>query len=562
MCGIFFSAARGSPILPTQLTKEELHARGPDSYGELNVRLPSTSGDLNLTFISSVLALRGDFVQQQPLQDPSSGSILCWNGEAWKVDGSRIEGNDSARIFSLLLHASLFPANDHPRHSIARVLSTIAGPFAFVFYDAPNSVVYYGRDRQGRRSLLLDHAERDSFTLCSAVASSSDVPVNEVPTTNIHFATLEHGQITRGELPWLGTSPPINKECLSHVIDTIPLPSSVDDFILMLKSALALRVTDIPTHCLTQKRPGWTKVAVLFSGGLDCTLLARLVHDILPKDEAVDLLNVAFENPRSKAALANASESFYELCPDRATGRSSFAELRRSCPDRNWRFVAINVPYVESQAHKPIIQRLMYPHNTEMDLSIAMALYFAARGIGELCESTQLTSPGSLAYTSSARVLLSGLGADELYGGYSRHAVAFSRGGFAGLADELELDFTRIGSRNLGRDDRVMSHWAKEVRFPFLDEDLVKFSLDLPVWEKCGFRIGKKIPKHYEENSRVEMPEDLEPAKLLLRLAMWKLGMRNAASERKRAIQFGARTAKMDIGKGRTKGTDVLVAAS
>jgi hypothetical protein len=38
--------------------------------------------------------------------------------------------------------------------------------------------------------------------------------------------------------------------------------------------------------------------------------------------------------------------------------------------------------------------------------------------------------------------------------------------------------------------------------------------------------------------------------------------MRTAASERKRAIQFGAKTAKMDIGKGRRKGTDVLVAAS
>ena len=88
---------------------------------------------------------------------------------------------------------------------------------------------------------------------------------------------------------------------------------------------------------------------------------------------------------------------------------------------------------------------------------------------------------------------------------------------------------------------------------------MVKFSLGLPVWEKCGFRIGKKIPKHYEEAGTVQRPEDLEPAKMLLRLAMWKLEMCTAASERKRAIQFGARTAKMDPGRGKTKGTDVLM---
>ena len=154
--------------------------------------------------------------------------------------------------------------------------------------------------------------------------------------------------------------------------------------------------------------------------------------------------------------------------------------------------------------------------------------------------------------------MLSGLGADELYGGYARHAAAFARGQFSALADELELDFNRIWSRNLGRDDRVISHWGKEVRYPYLDEDLIKFSLGLPVWEKCGFRAGKSIPKHYEEAGRVDKPEGLESAKMLLRLAMWKLGMRTAASERKRAIQFGARTAKMDLGKGKTKGTDVL----
>ena len=189
--------------------------------------------------------------------------------------------------------------------------------------------------------------------------------------------------------------------------------------------------------------------------------------------------------------MANTMRSAYELCPDRVTGRASFAEICQVCSSRQWRFVAINVPYSESQAHKAAIRRLMHPHNTEMDLSIAMALYFAARGIGNIHEQEQIQPTDVISYISHARVLLSGFGADELYAGYARHAAAFARGGFADLADELDVDFNRIGSRNLGRDDRVMSHWGKEVRYPYLDEDLVKYSLGLPVWEKMWIQTWK-----------------------------------------------------------------------
>jgi asparagine synthetase B (glutamine-hydrolysing) len=538
------------------LTKEELIARGPDSYKEVSTIV---SGGLSLTFVSSVLALRGDHIQEQPLRN--AGSVFCWNGEAWKTDGVTIEGNDAVRVFDLLLRASITTRHGR-RQAIVQALQTISGPFAFVFYDETNATVYYGRDRLGRRSLLVARSCENSLTVCSVSMEPGDLHVTEVNTAAVHFVEWKGGQLITGELPWLDTLPAINKVMPSHSLEPVPSPGSADSFIKHLTNALKLRVMDIPTYSRSQIPPESAKVAILFSGGLDCALLARVVHDILPKDETVDLLNVAFENPRSLAAMTNVAETAYELCPDRMTGRSSFSELCQVCPDRIWRFVAINVPYPESQAHRPAIQQLMHPHNTEMDLSIAMALYFAACGEGYSSDGSGAAKSEAVLFTSHARVLLSGLGADELYGGYARHAAAFARGEFPALVNELELDFTRIGSRNLGRDDRVMSHWSKEVRYPYLDEDFVRFSLGLPAWEKCGFRAGKKIPKHYEEISRSAKPEELEPTKMLLRLALWKLEMPKAASERKRAIQFGARTAKMEVGKGRAKGTDTLMASS
>lgn len=168
--------------------------------------------------------------------------------------------------------------------------------------------------------------------------------------------------------------------------------------------------------------------------------------------------------------------------------------------------------------------QLIHPHNTEMDLSIAYALYFAARGIGEASTNSL---PDPKAYQTPARILLSGLGADELFGGYTRHATAYNRMGFPGLLDELKLDIDRLGKRNLGRDDRVISYWAKEARFPYLDENLAKWAVECPVWQKCGFGSN--------EQASHETPI-LEPGKKVLRLLAYKLGMHLVATEKKRAV--------------------------
>lgn len=558
MCGIFFSIAKGRPHLPDNDAVAALKARGPDSYKIFQVVL--ASNDLHLTFASSVLALRGDTVQEQPLIDPTTGCVLCWNGEAWKVDGKRVPGNDSGEIFKLLLSASTIAENDSS-HNVSNILTGIAGPFAFVFYNALTSTIYYGRDRLGRRSLLIDRSSTklQSLTLASTGVATLNHSLVEVTTDAIHSLSMAAGEVHLGKTPWQTSLLSLNKSSLSEkAIPSTPSPVTRDQLRSNLTKALQLRVRDIPDHSHSQLGKGSAKVAVLFSGGLDCTLLARITHNLLPINETIDLINVAFENPRSMAARTGPPISPYELCPDRITGRSSHRELTQVCPERSWRFVAVNIPYSEAMAHRSTIIHLMHPHNTEMDFSIAMALYFAARGQCGVSNLTDLEPTQESMYTSTARVLLSGLGADEIFAGYSRHAAAFARGGFRDLADELELDFGRIGSRNLGRDDRMMSHWGKEVRYPYLDEDFVRFALELPVWEKAGFRPDKGIPKHYEDLQTVTTSEDLEPAKMLLRLVMWDLGMKHAASERKRAIQFGAKTAKMGTGKGRTKGTDLL----
>ena len=111
-----------------------------------------------------------------------------------------------------------------------------------------------------------------------------------------------------------------------------------------LCESLKLRVLNIPEppNPLSDKD---IRVAVLFSGGLDSTTLARLAHDLIPADQGIDLINVAFQNPRQNSVdktipNLNASDN-YEACPDRKTGRKAFAELKATCPTRYWRFIAV-----------------------------------------------------------------------------------------------------------------------------------------------------------------------------------------------------------------------------
>jgi asparagine synthetase B (glutamine-hydrolysing) len=289
----------------------------------------------------------------------------------------------------------------------------------------------------------------------------------------------------------------------------------------LLLESLTLRVQNIPG---TSDCP----IAVLFSGGLDSTLLAYYCDQVLKAETPIDLINVAFQNPR---VHKNVDKDPFAQCPDRITGHSAWESLRKICSKRQYRLICVNVPYVEYQQELPIIKKLMHPHNTEMDLSVASALYFAAKATGTIYYSNQSnTITRSTSYTSPSRILLSGLGADELFAGYNRHAIAFQRRSFAGLLEELELDFNRIGRRNLGRDDRVTSHWGREMRYPFLDEDLVSWAVKAQVWEKCGFGMKADV-----EADGLGVA-DIEPGKLVLRLLAWKADLKDVAVEKKRAV--------------------------
>ncbi|KNE66726.1 hypothetical protein AMAG_11224 [Allomyces macrogynus ATCC 38327] len=559
-----------SPSLAPQVDPSWIKHRGPNHFGLVEVVVASehrgadaatkSNGtaaavqesaenshikDGSLQLIASVLHLRGEKMVEQPVRFHGTGDnelILCWNGEVYAGMGTGTDlaaQSDTAYLIRQLSEIDVCSrtAADFGAGIVA-LFEDLEAEFAMILFNARFKTLWYGRDCLGRRSLLHHHAA-DTLALSSVhLPGCPEVPVGGLWSVDLSAPSLVDSRV---QWPWsrfhkdtrlnlvvpsdLAAQVPINPADFPALNDLDSAhAATVTNLLGLLSESVRMRAQALPTPSTPTNAP----LAVLFSGGLDCTILAALLDQHVPRTSPIHLLNVAFENPRVLTASKRGSGTNDPWAvPDRRTARQALAELQRVAPTRTWRLLEINVPYAVAMAHRATIAALMAPLDTVMDMSIAMAFYFAARAVHE---------DGEVA--CAAPVLFSGLGADELVGGYGRHRVQWEKGGWTSLGEELQLEVDRIASRNLGRDDRIVSHFGKEVRFPYLDKRVVTFLTALPVHWKCDPRYGKGIGD-----------------KILLRLVARELGLEVTAKEAKRAVQFGSRTAKMELGTRNVTGT-------
>jgi len=101
-------------------------------------------------------------------------------------------------------------------------------------------------------------------------------------------------------------------------------------FVTILEDAVSRRVGQDSyycTNCRLADNCDNAHISIMFSGGIDSMMLAFLSDRCVPIEQAIDLLNVAFE-----------TSSGYNV-PDRITGREALQELN---PERKWNFVEVS----------------------------------------------------------------------------------------------------------------------------------------------------------------------------------------------------------------------------
>ena len=192
--------------MPDDNLTELLRRRGPDSLHVIQRTATSAPPSLDvdtqtnhLAFVSSVLSLRGCNIVTQPLVDESSNSLLCWNGEAWRLNNQGIYENDAHAVFEILLQASprlsndsnILPLYEESLRNVVSAISCISGPYAFVFYDAKYRRVFFGRDSLGRRSLLIRKQANRGITIASVCDGSISGDWAEVEADGIYMLDLD-----------------------------------------------------------------------------------------------------------------------------------------------------------------------------------------------------------------------------------------------------------------------------------------------------------------------------------------------------------------------------------
>jgi asparagine synthetase B (glutamine-hydrolysing) len=378
---IFHSKSQSVPIFSEETIRGMIHPRGPDCFTSQTFE-SVTLGTIQM--YGALLSLRG-------LPTPIPYETLLWNGEVFGGSVTvPVDENDTVHV---LEHLRSTDESD-----IVAAMSAIEGPYAFCYYDSRSNCLWFGRDPMGRRSLLC--CLTDNTLVLSSVA--------------LDAAQVSSGQQTKSaffELPvdsLFSLRPNADESTLvlsAHRRDVhIPALRSAElpfkqAFGAKLRDSVRRRVVNIPLPPLSAAcGDNICRLAVLFSGGIDCTILAYLCDAFVPSGEVIDLLNVSF------------AEQDYDSAPDRQTALQSLQELQSRCPERRFRLIRVNVSAVAFAAHTKRIFELILPRNSLLDFNLASALYFASRGHGVDADGQPVST--------SARVLISGLGSDELLAGY------------------------------------------------------------------------------------------------------------------------------------------------
>ncbi|CAN1838792.1 Asparagine synthetase domain-containing protein 1 [Linum perenne] len=536
--------------------------------------------DGELYFIGATLQLRGRRRVMQPFVD-SSRNVLVFNGEIF--GGVRVgkDDNDSEVLMQTLEKCCSCGSNGHSndctssgegKSSVLEVLSLIKGPWAIIYWQESSRTLWFGRDAFGRRSLLVHWPdEMDSRLLLSSVSPMSsadqsyDVEVKDGTLPNfweelscgLYSVSLNYskqdgyiaGVVQRHEwannelqelIRWERASviPQADDLChgskmeqrkpFSHPGETantaclflsVPVQTSVSrqaqNVLDALRKSVMLRTSEnVIFQAITDdsSQEECSPIAILFSGGLDSMILAALLDQSLDPSYGIDLLTVSFDG---------------QSAPDRITAKAGADELRKISPSRRWKLVEIDAELSKLTKEMKHVKELIHPANTYMDLNIGTALWLAANGDGWTYHCDVEDRQHRVQYKSRARIVLVGSGADEQCAGYGRHRTKYRCGSWVGLHEEMKLDMQRIWKRNMGRDDRCIADTGKEARFPFLDEDVIKTLLNIPLWEVAN----------------LDEPSGVGDKKILREVARL-LGLQEASVLPKRAIQFGSRIAR------------------
>lgn len=392
------------------------------------------------------LAMTGSKSFTQPFYNEF---ILVHNGEIYNYHqikaflenrGIEFESDVDTEVILRLLEF-LIEKNIPIPQAVKKLMTSLNGDYAVAFSDKKD--IYLFRDPIGVRPLY--------YSLNGFFASEKKVlwsiGENAIPVKPGELVRISNGKIEQFKL-----------------FNVLDMKGSFFDY-----SNSKMSITRSLDYAIRLR--GSRKIGILFSGGLDSSLITILASKYSKK---VTLYTAGAEGS-----------------PDLEWSRKVSEELGLKLKEYVFDIDDVKdaVPSVMFAIEEP----------NAMNLAIGIPLYFATK----------------LASEDGTKILLSGQGADELFGGYAKYLTN---------PRIMEKDLTEMGEKNLARDDKIAMLNGVEGRFPFLDINMVKSALRVPL--KYKIHNGTR--------------------KAILREVALELGLpKEVAYREKKACQYGTNAKKL-----------------
>jgi len=210
-------------------------------------------------------------------------------------------------------------------------------------------------------------------------------------------------------------------------IEIKELGQAVDSYHEAICSSVRKRVTDVD------------KVGVLLSGGVDSCLIAKLVSDI-----------ASFNGIKVTAYTAGFADSPDMLLVKRFARKMGI----------DYRVKVLSTDDVQKYIPKVIDA---VEERDFIQIEAGIAIYAAA----------------DMASQDGIKVIFSGQGADELWGGYSWYPDVLGKDGRQELSRRMWDDFTMADVETLDRENKIAKAHEMEVMFPYLDSEVVKVAMSV-----------------------------------------------------------------------------------
>ena len=434
-------------ILSLKSDPAALRAQALDLSRRMRHRGPDWSGiyaDDQAILAHERLAIVGVDSGAQPLRSPDGAQVLAVNGEIYNHRSLRSAFEAS---YAFQTHSDcevilpLYRSGEDP----AQWLNRLEGMFAFVLWDAAAGRWLIARDPIGIIPLYFGHDEHGNLFVASELKALAPVCVDAREFPPGHVWSSDAGEPQRYYTPgWREYS-----AVADHDADRTTLRRALES------AVRSHMMSDVP-------------YGVLLSGGLDSSLVAAIAKKYAARRVEDD----------------EKSEAWWPQLHSFAIGLEGSPDLKAAQQVANHIGTVHHTLTFTIQEGLDALSDVIY-HLETYDVTTVRAstpMYLMARRIRAM----------------GIKMVLSGEGSDELFGGYLYfHKAPDARA----LHEETVRKLDKLHLFDCLRANKAMSAWGVEARVPFLDRSFIDVAMNLNPEVKLSGKQRGRIEKQFLRES-------------------------------------------------------------